>query len=73
MAETWARLPAITVPVLAIGGELDSIDHRRMAHRLAASVGGPGRYVEIPGAAHFPNLENPEGFDAAVRKLLSEL
>lgn len=73
VTETWARLPRITVPVLAVGGEFDSGDHRAMGPRLARSVSGPGRYVEIPGAAHYPNLENPEAFDAAVKELLSDL
>lgn len=73
VTDTWARLPQIEAPVLAIGGEYDSGDHRRMGERLAASVGGPGRYVEIAGAAHYPNLENPAAFDAAVEELLSVL
>jgi pimeloyl-ACP methyl ester carboxylesterase len=73
VTDTWARLPRIEVPVLAVGGEFDSGDHRAMGERLAASVGGPGRYVEIPDAAHYPNLEHPAAFDAEVRELLSDL
>lgn len=73
VADTWARLPEIEMPVLAVGGQFDSGDHREMGRRLAASVGGPGRYVEVPDAAHYPNLEHPAAFDAAVRELLSAL
>ncbi|MGP9539327.1 alpha/beta fold hydrolase [Brachybacterium sp. AOP43-C2-M15] len=73
VADTWARLPRITAPVLAVDGEFDSGDHRAMGRRLARSVAGPARYVEIPGAAHYPNLENPAAFDAAVGELLSAL
>src|SRR5699024_3249857 len=57
--DTWARLPQITAPLLAIGGALDGADQRGMGRRLAASVGGGSRYVEIPDSAHYPNLENP--------------
>lgn len=71
--DTWARLPQIDVPVLAIAGELDGDDHRRMGRRLADSVSGGARYVEIAGAAHYPNLENPAAFDTEVSVLLSEL
>ncbi|WP_114855647.1 alpha/beta fold hydrolase [Brachybacterium sp. YJGR34] len=73
VTQTWERLGTIRVPVLAIGGDQESEDHRSMGRRLADSVGGSGRYVEIPGAAHYPNLERPESFDAAVRELLSAL
>lgn len=71
--DTWARLGAITVPVLAISGALDGDDHRAMGERLARSVGGPERHVEIPGAAHYPNLEVPEAFNEEVRRLLAAL
>jgi len=73
VTDTWTRLPQIEVPVLAVGGAFDSSDHQELGRRLAASVGGPGRYVEIPDAAHYPNLEHPAAFDAEVRKLLSGL
>lgn len=73
VTDTWARLSQIQVPVLAIGGEFDSDDHRAMGSRLSESVGGEGRYVEIAGSAHYPNLENPDAFDDAVRELLSDL
>ena len=73
VTETWERLGEITVPVLAISGALDGDDHRAMGERLARSVGGPSRHVEIPGAAHYPNLEAPEAFNDAVRELLGAL
>src|SRR5699024_3500112 len=60
VTETWERLGEITVPVLAVSGALDGDDHRAMGERLAASVSGPARHVEIPRAAHYPNLEAPE-------------
>jgi pimeloyl-ACP methyl ester carboxylesterase len=44
-----------------------------MGERLARSVGGTARHVEIPGAAHYPNLEVPEAFNEEVRRLLAAL
>lgn len=70
---TWDRLGSITVPVLALSGALDGVDHRAMGERLARSVGGPSRHVEIPGAAHYPNLEAPERFTGEVLRLLELL
>ena len=66
-----ARLGEIEVPVLALCGGLDSPDHRDMGRRLAAGV-RDGRYAEVPGAAHYPNLERPELWDAAVQAFLEE-
>ncbi|MGO2607034.1 MAG: alpha/beta fold hydrolase [Brachybacterium tyrofermentans] len=67
--DTWERLPGLEVPVLALCGALDGADHRANGRRLADVV-PDGRYVEVPGAAHYPNLEEPELFDSAVRDLL---
>ena len=73
VTETWKRLGEITVPVLTVSGALDGDDHRAMGERLARSVGGPARHVEIPGAAHYPNLEAPDAFNDAVAELLDVL
>jgi pimeloyl-ACP methyl ester carboxylesterase len=69
---TWERVPSITVPVLAVSGAADSPDHIGMGHRLATAV-PDGRTVDIPETAHYPNLERPEAFDAAVELLLRRL
>ena len=71
VTETWQRLERIDVPVLALCGALDGDDHRRNGRRLADAA-PDGRYVELAGAAHYPNLEVPEAFEAEVRELLSE-
>ena len=67
-----ARLGEIAVPVLALCGGLDSPDHRNMGRRLAAGV-RDGRYAEVPGTAHYPNMERPELWDAAVQAFLDEV
>ena len=72
VTSTWERLGRIRIPVLAVIGEHDGDDHREMGRRLAASVAGPSRVVEIPGAAHYPNLEHPVAFNRAVQSLLDE-
>jgi pimeloyl-ACP methyl ester carboxylesterase len=59
--DTWARAAGLTVPVLAVSGELDAADHVAMAERLAA-LAADGRTATIPGAGHFPNLERPDDY-----------
>jgi pimeloyl-ACP methyl ester carboxylesterase len=70
VTRTWERLPGLTVPFLAIGGALDAPDHLAMARRAAELVPG-GEAVTVPGAAHYPNLERPGEFDAALRRFLA--
>ncbi|WP_323098212.1 hypothetical protein [Intrasporangium sp. YIM S08009] len=43
-----------------------------MGRRLAAGV-RDGRHAEVAGAAHYPNLERPELWDAAVQAFLEEV
>jgi 3-oxoadipate enol-lactonase len=56
------RLPSIRLPVLVVCGEHDAgtpaVDNRR----IASLVPG-GRYEEIAGMRHFPNVEAPEAFN----------
>ncbi|MCC3763454.1 alpha/beta hydrolase [Glycomyces sp. TRM65418] len=70
--DTWARAAGIRVPVHAINGALDSPDHLGMAERLVDTV-GTGRVVTVGGTAHYPNMERPDQFDAALRELLRTL
>jgi pimeloyl-ACP methyl ester carboxylesterase len=66
---TWERLPGIAVPAVAVVGALDGDDHVRMGERFAAAVPG-AVLVRVEGSAHYPNLERPAQFDAAVQDLL---
>ncbi len=63
------RLAEIKAPTLVLAGSLDRSDIRRMAPVLAAEIPG-ARYAELPGVAHLPPLEDPDGFVAAVRPFL---
>jgi 3-oxoadipate enol-lactonase len=57
------RLPNIKAPTLVINGEHDN---SMAAGRLTASLIPDARHVTIIGGGHACNIENPEGFDAAV-------
>jgi 3-oxoadipate enol-lactonase len=70
VAETWARLPEIGMPVLAVVGGVDGDDHQRMGRTLADSV-QHGRLVVVDDTAHYPNMERPEAFNAAVAEHLT--
>ncbi|WP_193103969.1 alpha/beta fold hydrolase [Brachybacterium sp. FME24] len=70
VTHTWERLGQLEIPVLALCGALDATDLRANGRRLAATV-PDGRYVEVPGSAHYPNLENPGAFDREVQDVLS--
>jgi len=43
-----------------------------MGRRLAAGV-RQGRYEEVPGSAHYPNMERPDAWNVAVDGLLAEV
>lgn len=72
ITDTWDRVSAIDVPVLAIIGALDSPDHITMAERLATSVAN-GRASFIDGAAHYPNMEEPHRFNEVLGNFLASL
>lgn len=69
---TWERVGGIGVPVCAINGGLDAPDSLAMAERLIELV-PDGRTVTVPGAAHYPNMEDPHRFDAELAAFLKEL
>jgi pimeloyl-ACP methyl ester carboxylesterase len=72
VADTWTRAASITVPVLAINGDLDSPDHIAMAELLARTV-SDGRTATVPGTAHYPNLERPAAFNEILAGFLRTL
>jgi hypothetical protein len=70
--DTWSRAATITVPLLAINGDLDSADHIGMAERLARTV-AHGHATTIKGAAHYPNMERPDAFCQSLTDFLRTL
>ncbi|OIJ98423.1 alpha/beta fold hydrolase [Streptomyces colonosanans] len=69
VTDTWARAAKIEVPVLAVNGGIDSVDHIGMAERLVRTV-PDGRATVVEGTAHYPNMERPGAFNAIVRDFL---
>jgi pimeloyl-ACP methyl ester carboxylesterase len=69
---TWQRLPTLPNPVSCIGGELDSTDHLTMGRRVARSA-PHGSWHPLAGAAHYPNLEQPEQFTTLLRAILADV
>ena len=69
MAEADQRdlLPKIAVPTLLIWGELDARSPLSVAHQLDAAIPDT-ELVVLPGCGHVTNLEDPNGFNDAVRK-----
>ncbi|MEU6578001.1 alpha/beta hydrolase [Streptomyces sp. NPDC046805] len=70
--DPWARVPKIDVPVLAVHGAVDAPDSIAMAERLVRTV-PDGRSVTIEGAGHYPNMEQPDAFDATLVEFLRAL
>lgn len=61
----------IKVPVLLVFGEEDKLTTPATGKRMHAAIPG-SRYVEIAGAGHLVNIEEPAAFDAAVMPFLLE-
>ncbi len=72
LTDTWARLPKIDVPVLAIHGVLDAPDSIAMAERVARPVSDV-RSVTVQGVGHYPNMEKPQEFNAVLLDFLGDL
>jgi 3-oxoadipate enol-lactonase len=65
------RLGEVRSRTLVLVGELDQPDFGRIARFLAAEIPG-ARFEELPGVAHLPPMEDPEGFARVVLAFLDE-
>jgi 3-oxoadipate enol-lactonase len=63
-------LPGIDVPALVVVGEGDTITPPSDAMRMAKAIPG-AKLVTLAGAAHLPNVEQPDAFNRAVSDFLS--
>lgn len=63
-------LAEIAVPTLVIGGEEDAISSPEVMASMAEKIPA-SRHVTLPRAGHLSNLENPEGFNAALEEFLA--
>jgi pimeloyl-ACP methyl ester carboxylesterase len=59
----------LAMPVLAMTGAHDTLWRRECA-RVLASVAPRARHLEIPGAGHLANADNPAAFNAALAQFL---
>ena len=53
-------------PALVVAGDRDAYSTKEVTDQLVAALPDP-EVVILPGVGHFPNLEAPDAFDAAVR------
>ena len=65
------RLARIDVPTLVLWGESDRVVTPEYGRTYADSIPG-ARFQTIPAAGHYPHLEQPEAFAAAVAGFLRE-
>jgi 3-oxoadipate enol-lactonase len=63
-----AAVGTVTRPVLFIAGEKDGVTPAAM-RKLSAALPG-SRYVELPGAGHISNMDQPRAFTEVVRNFL---
>ena len=65
-------LGEINVPTLAIGGAEDTLSTPEIMGSMADKI-PDSRHVTLPETGHLSNLEDPEGFNTALREFLEEL
>lgn len=65
-------LGEIGVPTLVVGGEDDSISSPEVMAAMAEKIPG-ARHVSLPNAGHLSNLEDQDGFNAALGEFLAAI
>lgn len=65
-----AGLAQVSAPVLVVGGERDALTGLEAVERVAACF-PDARTAVVPRAGHFPWVDEPEGFRAAVDSFLA--
>jgi 3-oxoadipate enol-lactonase len=65
-------LAAVAVPATVVVGGADELTPVAEAAAMARLIPG-AELVVVEGAAHLPNLERPEPFDAALERLLARV
>lgn len=67
-----SRLDEIRTPTLVLAGAEDSSTTPERMRMYGEQIAG-ARMELLPGAGHFPNLEQPEGFDRMYRAFLDRI
>ena len=65
------NLAHINVPTLCLACELDKNAAPSVMEKMAARIAG-AEYACLPGVGHLGNMEQPDGFNAAVLKFLKQ-
>ncbi|MDZ4184784.1 MAG: alpha/beta hydrolase [Desulfuromonadales bacterium] len=65
-------LGAIRQPALVIGAEQDQAIPGEQSHLLAAGI-TDAKLAILPGGGHLVSLEQPDGFNAAIKEFLAEV
>jgi pimeloyl-ACP methyl ester carboxylesterase len=71
-ADSTDLLPALRVPTLVIVGSEDALTPPNLAEGMKAKLPN-ARLVQIAGAGHLSNLENPDAFNEAVKGFVKSL
>ena len=66
------RLHRLTGPLLLLRGEADRVIPRSYLERMADLAGGDARVVDIPGAGHLAELDEPAAVAAAIERFLGD-
>ena len=69
LAAAGARLDVVTAPALVLWGDRDPYLAPHYADAVAAAL-GRAEVVHLPGARHWPWLEQPEAVERVVQFLL---
>jgi 3-oxoadipate enol-lactonase len=72
LADQRDRLDGIQVPTLVIVGDQDRVTTPMLSRDLSNRIAG-SRLVEIPGAGHLSNIEQPAAFNSAVDRFLAAI
>jgi 3-oxoadipate enol-lactonase len=70
--DRMADLSHVTVPAAVVVGGADDLTPIPVATAMAARLPGAELTI-VDGAAHLPNLERPDAFDAALARLLARI
>ena len=65
------RASSVTNPTLIVAGEDDQATPPQLAEELHRLIGG-STLVRLPGVAHAPQMQDPEGFVNATRQFLED-
>lgn len=70
--ELWEAVPSINCPTLVVQGEKSDVFYEEDADKLSQAL-PDGRWVQVPGAGHTVQGDNPRDLVAELRKFFAEV